>query len=144
MNFYQSMFGTNPNSDIVLNLLNEGQSSDKAYSFGTFGRYRDCWLERNVDNPKEALIAVYGRIGGYNRARYQHVFEEVRTHPWWLRDADDTFDNTYATIYFKIPIYKLGMLLDEYGIVIEDIQDHVNKSQEWKDKIDKIQTSSKK
>ena len=79
-------------------------------------RYRDAWIEKSGDGP---VIAVYTRQGGGNRTCYcdggdpgrAHVPEQcyaacneaLQAHPLYLRDADDSFDGTYATFYFKAP-----------------------------------------
>ena len=34
---------------------------------------------------------------------YTDVFDEMSEHPWYSHDEDDSFDCTYANIYFKIP-----------------------------------------
>ncbi len=79
-------------------------------------RFRDAWVEKGEDGP---VIAVYTRQGGGNRECYceggeagpAHVPEScyaacneaLAAHPLYLRDADDDFDGTYATFYFRAP-----------------------------------------
>ncbi len=75
------------------------------------GRFRDCWVENWDGRP---VIAVYTRNGGDNRVCYctdeddrqpcsGERMTEIISHPLYLRDADDTFDGTYATLYFRVP-----------------------------------------
>jgi hypothetical protein len=88
MSLYNMLFGTNPNSDQLLGLLGKTK--------GDFGRFRDVFVE-------DGHIVVHTRNGGGNREDYEDVFDEMSEHPWYVRDADDDFDCTYANIYFKIP-----------------------------------------
>jgi hypothetical protein len=70
------------------------------------GRYRDCYLSRGVDEyDKDGGICIhlYTRNGGGNREDYQDVFEKLSAHPEYVKDYDDSFDCTYATIVFSIP-----------------------------------------
>jgi len=46
---------------------------------------------------------VHTRNGGGNREDYEDVFDEMSEHPWYSHDEDDSFDCTYANIYFKVP-----------------------------------------
>ena len=92
MSLYNMVFGSNPDSNKLLTLLDKTQ--------GDFGRYRDVYVE-------DGYIVVHTRCGGGNRDDYQEVFEEMSEHPWYSHDQDGDFDNTYADIYFKIPEDKL-------------------------------------
>ena len=65
------------------------------------GRFRDAWVEKNEDG--EPVIAIYTRNGGGNRESYEDVIADLQDHPLYLRDADDDFDSTYATFYFRAP-----------------------------------------
>lgn len=60
------------------------------------GRFRDCFVH-------DGEIAIYTRNGGGNRDDYEHIFDALSAHPNYLRNADDDFDCTYATIYFSFP-----------------------------------------
>jgi len=62
-------------------------------------RFRDAWLEQHGDEP---LIHVYTRIGGPNRVVYEASWEHVRAMPAYVRDEDDRFDTTYASIWYRI------------------------------------------
>lgn len=113
----------------------------------TVARYRDCWVEKSPDGP---VIAVYTRQGGGNRECFcesrntvvvaeQHVpatcyaacNEVLAAHPLYLSDADDDFDSTYATFYFRVP--------DEYREVLAPAAvDPVNMSERWQAAIARI------
>ena len=88
MSLYNMIFGMNPDSDKLLSFLGKTQDD--------FGRFRNVYME-------DGYIVVYTRNGGGNRDVYEEVFDEMSTHPWYSHDADDDFDCTYASIYFKIP-----------------------------------------
>jgi len=62
------------------------------------GRFRDIWVE-----PDGKTICLYTRNGGGNREWMQHVFDILRQHPYYQSDEDDDFDETYASIYFRVP-----------------------------------------
>jgi hypothetical protein len=85
---YTAVFGVHPAAGSVLKCL--------GLELEQFGRFRDA----HVANGE---IAIYTRCGGPNRAAFGFVFDQVRAHPLYLRDVDDKFDPTYATIYFRIP-----------------------------------------
>jgi hypothetical protein len=85
---YNLIFGRNPMSDMILATL--GLKKEDC------GRFRDCFIFNNE-------IAIYTRNGGGNREYCQNVFDTLEKHSCYLRDEDDDFDCTYATIYFKFP-----------------------------------------
>ena len=103
MSMYNLIFGENQQADALLALL--GLSKHDFY------RYRDCYL------TEDNRIAVYTRGGGNNRDCWtdecdddNHVEEcvvtrqnKLRGHPLYASSADDDFDNTYATFFFRIP-----------------------------------------
>lgn len=112
-----------------------------------FARYRDCWVEKSPGGP---VIAVYTRQGGGKRECYcesrnatvvaeQHVpgnccaacNEALAAHPLYLRDADDDFDSTYATFYFRVPA-------DHQEILAPAAVDPVSMSERWQAAIDRI------
>lgn len=65
------------------------------------GRFRDSWVERGEDG--KPVFAIYTRNGGGNRERQAEPIASMRANEYYLRDADDTFDETYATFYFRVP-----------------------------------------
>lgn len=106
------------------------------------GRYRDAWVERAEDG--EPVIAIYTRNGGGNRECYcdegDHdeygpcaalLGEAFAQHPLHIRNADDDFDATYATYYFRVP--------DEHREALAAIaQKPVDMSARWLALIDAI------
>ena len=92
MSMYNMLFGMNPDTDKILSLLGK--------TAGDFGRFRNVYLS-------EGYIVVHTRNGGGNREDYEDVFDEMSEHPWYSHDEDDSFDFTYANIYFKIPEDKV-------------------------------------
>lgn len=73
-----------------------------ARSFQQFGRYRDCWIEHDGDGG--VVLHVYTRVGGGNRKDYAAEIEWMRSRPNFITDADDTFDSTYASFWFRIDV----------------------------------------
>ena len=100
---YNMLFGVNPNSNFILETL--GLTREMT------GRFRDCFVVNGE-------IAIYTRNGGSNRTEFAEVFNFLRKSPYYLRDENDEFDNTYATIYFKFPEHYSEQLekLDTIGI----------------------------
>lgn len=85
---YNLLFGVNPFAFRLVRAL--GLMPDD------FGRFRDAFRA-------EGGIVVYTRCGGGNRQDYGPVFARMREHSLYLRDADDGFDNTYCTFFFRMP-----------------------------------------
>jgi hypothetical protein len=107
-------------------------------------RFRDAWVEKGDDGP---VIAIYTRQGGGKRQCYcgsepgrAHVPEQcyaacneaLAAHPLYLRDADDEFDGTYATFYFRVPE-------EVRGVLAEAAVEPVDMSARWKAAIDRIE-----
>lgn len=96
---YGMIFGTNPMSDILLAALDLTRAD--------VGRFRDAWVTENGE------IAVYTRNGGGNRECWSEqccgdctgctMSNKIPQHPAYLRDQDDDFDCTYATIFYSMP-----------------------------------------
>lgn len=96
---------------------------------GGLMRLRDAWVEKH---PFHGLVIhVYTRLGGNNRADYQPVIDQLRSSSAYVRDDDDSFDNTYASFWFRVP--KLWMRrLSEVAI------DPVDTAQRWRTIIDAL------
>ena len=60
-------------------------------------RYRDCYFDGTH-------IVVHTRTGGGNRDMYEAENDAMVLHPWYVRDADDGFDCTYADFYYLPPV----------------------------------------
>ena len=88
MSLYNMLFGVNPDTDKLMEVLGK--------TAGDFGRFRNVYME-------DGYIVVHTRNGGGNREDYEDVFDEMSEHPWYSHDEDDSFDCTYANIYFKVP-----------------------------------------
>ena len=86
------------------------------------GRFRDAWVEKSADG--EPVIAIYTRNGGGNREDYEDVIADLQDHPLYLRDADDDFDSTYATFYFRTPDELVEAFRESAG-------EPVNMSDRW-------------
>ncbi len=91
------VFGQNPASTVILATLGLTEEA--------VGRFRDC----GVSNGE---IYVYTRNGGGNRECWGCendscpgciISNKLPAHPLYLRDEDDEFDCTYATVYFRFP-----------------------------------------
>lgn len=99
MGMYSLMHGQNPLGPDLLAVI--------GLTVGDVGRYRDAYVS-------EGMIAVYTRNGGGNRECWDDEADDCRctgciatrhlpAHPLYLFDRDDSFDETYATFYFRIP-----------------------------------------
>ena len=102
MSFYDIMNnGSNENAHKLLNLV--GLTKEN------FPRYRDTSLWNN-----NTEIRVLTRAGGLNREEYQSDIDKLKSNEYYLRDEDDSFDSTYAYIFFKVP--------DQYLESVKDIK----------------------
>jgi hypothetical protein len=91
---YNMVFGVSPIAAPALRALD--------LTAADFGRFRDVWLQD--DEAGGGLrIVVHTRCGGGNREAYEAVFERMRAHPHFIREADCDFDSTYANIEFRVP-----------------------------------------
>lgn len=111
MSMYNMLFGMNPDSGKLLEVLGKTQ--------GDFGRFRNVYME-------DGYIVVHTRNGGGNREDYEDVFDEMSEHPWYSHDADDDFDCTYANIYFKVPEGK-----EETMMALRGLEAGKNPSKQW-------------
>lgn len=90
---YNIVFGYHPHLPIVAALLGKEKIVGDY-----FGRFRDAWIEKLPDDTMR--IHVYTRNGGNNRAEYM---PDLSKDPLFIENRDDSFDNTYASIYLKLP-----------------------------------------
>jgi len=109
MSLYNMLCGHNPLSGVLLDSLGIDQG-DKWSS----GRFRDIHL--NEDGTK---ILLYTRNGGGNRKHFDEyaddkegmdcschaccITHQLPKHPNYIKDYDDDFDCTYATVEFSVP-----------------------------------------
>ncbi len=110
MSLYNTLFGVNPDTETLLSLLGKTTLD--------FGRFRNVYVE-------DGYIIVHTRNGGGNREDYEDVFEEMAEHPWYSHDADDSFDCTYANIYFKLPEDEQLM------VVLRGLNEGHNPAKQW-------------
>jgi hypothetical protein len=90
MSLYNMLFGTNPFSGVLLQML--GVTRDDV------PRFRDCFL--NEDGTE---IIIHTRTGGGNRDDYQASNDELTEIAGYKFDADDDFDSTYADFHYEVP-----------------------------------------
>lgn len=100
MSMYNALFGVNPFAGVLVSML---ELETEKYPTG---RFRDIYLKKNGE---EIRICLFTRNGGGNREDYQCVFDALKLHPNYLRDYDDDFDCTYATIEFSVPKGKIEL-----------------------------------
>jgi hypothetical protein len=126
MGMYNAVFGDGQRGYPLLAVLGFEQVSD-------VGRYRDAWVEKGEEGGYR--IAVYTRNGGNNREEYMPDF---LAHPYYLRDQDDEYDNTYATIYFSCPpeLYAMVMAAEAEGV---SFPGPIDMSQEWQKAIQALE-----
>jgi len=109
MSLYHMLCGENPLSGMLLQFLDIDQGN-KWFS----GRFRDCYP--NKDGTK---ILLYTRNGGGNREHFDEyankkegmdcscpaccINHQLPKHPNYIKDYDDDFDCTFATVEFSVP-----------------------------------------
>lgn len=90
---YNALFGYNKDADELLDMLGFNRDS--------FPRFRDCYLSHDFEN-----IIVYTRSGGPNRVNHAMTIHYIKQSPYYVKDLDDTFDETFMSFYFNIPENK--------------------------------------
>lgn len=90
MSLYNMLFGTNPFSGTLLQMLGVSQYD--------VPRYRDCFL--NEDGTE---IIIHTRTGGGNREDYEGGNNWLTLIDGYKFDADDDFDCTYADFHYEVP-----------------------------------------
>ena len=136
MSMFDIVFGgPSPLTPVVAMLLNQQELS-------WYGRLRTAWIEK--DEAGTPRIAVYTRNGGPN-SEYN---ENIRKHPLYITDKDDTFDNTYNTAYFRLP-ENANEILWKHGcprhITVEMMMDAgpINMSEMWQKSLEALNEASK-
>lgn len=108
MSLYNLLHGVNPNSALLLAIINVDQEGGPWHS----GRFRDIY-----PNDDGTQVILYTRNGGGNREHWNDDKEpgedcnctgctityHLPKHPLYLEDNDDDFDSTYAYIHFSVP-----------------------------------------
>ena len=95
MSLYNELFGINEQMPVLLGMIEVNTEF--------FKRFRDIDLIHNGTK-----IRVMTRIGGENRRDYKETWDMIRLHKLYLGDYDDSFDETYAYIEFKVPDKYIG------------------------------------
>jgi hypothetical protein len=90
MSLYNMLFGTNPFSGVLLQML--GITRDDV------PRFRDCFL-----NEDGSEIIIHTRTGGGNREDYEDGNNYLTLVDGYKYDADDDFDSTYADFHYEVP-----------------------------------------
>jgi hypothetical protein len=126
MSMYNMMFGVNPAAQPLLQMVG-------FTGYEQVGRFRDVYV---IVEDGEPVIAVYTRNGGGNRIHYRGGDDDnvlagpecdcvgcIMTYrlprlPAYIRDEDDSFDGTYATVYFRLPdplpdVFEEGVTREE-------------------------------
>lgn len=106
MSLYNMLHGVSPLAPLLLGSL--------GIDFHTVDRIRDVYLKKYRD---EVVIEVFARTGGGNREHYPNAI--LTSHPNYIADEDDGFDNTYAHYYFRVPD-ELKKEAEAQGIKLED------------------------
>lgn len=112
MNLYNLLFEHGSSMSLLLNMLDLKNERNNI-------RIRDCLL--NADGTQ---ILLYTRNGGGNRQHYGDfqndgsderpegpdcscygccIKYDLSRHPHYIKDEDDSFDSTYAVVWFRVP-----------------------------------------
>lgn len=117
---YNMLFGLNRAAVPLLKVLNVDHT--------TVPRFRDCFL-----NEAGTEIIIYTRSGGGNRDEYAELNRMMMEIPGYLRDEDDSYDNTYALFYYEIPEQHR-----ETCLMLANLGLGVDQPKRWADYIAKI------
>ena len=88
MSLYNLVNGYNPACVFIMPMLGRKQFE--------YPRFRDRYV------TEEGNIAIYTRVGGYNRNE-GYGEEALYSDENFLKTYDDEFDSTYGTYEFKVP-----------------------------------------
>lgn len=106
MSLYNMLCGTNPATGRLLMAINLNPNA--------IPRFRDVWANDDLTE-----VTVHTRTGGGNRNSYQEENDSLCAHPFYLHDADDDFDSTYADFTFRIPDEEKIKLLAEIADAVK-------------------------
>lgn len=133
MGLYNTLFGVNPMSSVLLACLGLKRED--------VPRFRDAYVS-------DGKIVIYTRTGGGNREYYESLEsckancpesftgeddpsgpwnDDLRANPHFVSDEDDDFDSTYAYFHFKFP--------DDYRAELEKMAANtatITPSEKWK------------
>lgn len=118
MSLYNMIHGVNPTAPLLMAAL--------GITTNDVPRFRDCYWDGTH-------ICVHTRTGGGNRENYQLENDALCAIAGYSRDADDDFDSTYATFYFK-PSPQLQEALKQVQAT------DATPAQRWQGFFDKLQS----
>lgn len=121
MSLYNMLFGTNEDAPVLLEII----GSNKEY----FARFRDIELIQ-----KGEIIRAFTRIGGEYRKVYKETWQKIRNHKLYIKDYDDSFDETYAYIEFRVPEKSLETTKKMFNREPESFESRFKKELEDMDK----------
>jgi len=122
MSFYNMLFGTNPFSNILLQMLGITRND--------VGRFRDCYL--NEDGTE---IIVHTRTGGGNREDYVGSNEFLTEVEGYKFDEDDDFDSTYANFHYAVPEACKGQV-----VLLKDLGAVTNPAERWQEMLESLRS----
>jgi len=125
MSLYNMLFGVNPFSTVLLEML--------GVAVETVPRFRDCFL--NEDGTE---IIIHTRTGGGNRRDYMEGNAALTKVSGYKFDADDSFDITYANFHYAVP-----EPFKEAAVLLKDIGAASDPAQRWQEVIDGLRRGDK-
>lgn len=130
MSLYNMICGINPYTQALLKVLVLDEIPHGEY------RLRDVYM------PTPDTIGLVCRTGGGNRRQYNEIIIMFQNHPCYVDDADDDFDETFMTVYFRVPPHFEALACAIHGITdntppLEKFQKAVN---DMKDGVDNEST----
>ena len=90
MSLYNTLFGENPESSVLLGML----GVNKEY----FNRFRAIELIE-----KCTKFRVFIKLERRKKHRINEIWDKIRSNRLYIKDYDDDFDCTYAYIEYNIP-----------------------------------------
>jgi hypothetical protein len=122
MSLYNLLFGTNPFSNVLLQML--GVSRDDV------PRFRDCFL-----NEEGTEIIIHTRTGGGNRDEYESENDALTLIGGYKFDADDDFDCTYADFHYAVPEACKSQVA-----LMKDLGAVTNPAERWQEVLDGLRS----
>jgi hypothetical protein len=94
MSLYNLICGNNPAHEILHAIL------ETVEPLPNLPRYRDTYT---IEKDGKIYIVIYTRTGGGNREEFESENRALTSHPMYVNDYDDDFDNTFAHFEFLVP-----------------------------------------
>lgn len=132
---YNAVLGQDPLAPLLMSMLHAIQPFAP-------GRYRDAWIEY-LGEVDGYVIRVHTRNGGGNREDYDGEIASMRSHPWYLMDADEPYDSTYASFYFRVDLDTLDAIhAGVRDVIVRAAKDPVDIGGRWQAAIDTFSSMS--